>query len=313
MHFEKLLDGNESVKAVIELIEVLKTEENAVLIGAGASVESGYRSWEEFILGNDRKVGLSSLLQDFVPSEAKDYLGIAEKCFLQSPNDYLAFLKKEFGEENITVNAIALLLKRLNLSHYLTTNFDRCLIDAIPTRSFNSYPIFRENFHEPPVVTYLHGRAFKFSSEDDDKLNFFLENMILRSSIYKEAYSVTGTGNSLCISFLRQICKKYNLLFIGFSFMDDFVLNAIKSILQQSQKQVVLEKRYDPDFPETKKLIFIFREKDSITAKDRQLEEFGNVRIIKYQKYNPEHIGLKEILNGISNELEVENLPQRMF
>ena len=92
-----------------------------VFIGAGVSVNSGYRLWDSLIGVINSELGYSAKIDNFTTSEA---LLIPQYLFNTNKDRYYGVVLQEYGGVPPQTNAIIDSLLKLKPVHIVTTNFD---------------------------------------------------------------------------------------------------------------------------------------------------------------------------------------------
>lgn len=301
MRIEDLLVGPDSINATNELISILKSEDNtAVFLGAGVSKNSGYGTWDEVVNGTTARKGLLSLMQNDDSLSELHGSEIAERCFQENIDGYRNFLLEEFGDTaNYTFNTIILQLRDMGFKGFITTNFDKCLYSNIPGATMFSFPFIEEDFSQIPFVTYLHGRVFSTLGDDTETINELLDSVVFRSTMYNLAYSFDDGGSGACSAYLARLCKEMHLVFVGFSFKDDYIFDSLMKSLRNRKTLDIERERLHSAYKSTWKNIYIFAEEEENIYADRDLRKYGNIKFIRYKRLDPHYHGLNELLHQI--------------
>jgi hypothetical protein len=198
----------------------LMTRRPLALVGAGASVASGYPDWKALFDHMEKRLKrvspgkLSPMLK-----ELNDPAWQAEELYVHLKEDeYYRFLRETFAEPQPPneVSEPHYLIARLGFRHILTTNYDPCI--EIASRGFErpyrplhwnnhgeANKFFRALSHadEGPYVVYLHGHHTR------------PEDIILTESSYSRAYLDETNQRRLVAIFITQ-----PVVFVGFSMND---------------------------------------------------------------------------------------------
>lgn len=314
MNIDDLVVDKSDENSLFELVSALKEEKNSAFVGAGLSVDSEYPVWKQFISSLTTEIGLNPLLSnDKSEVSDVDFAEVAEECYNQNPDLYRKIVLEKFGMGNYTFNDYIRQLISIGFDLFLTTNFDECLFAAGIKGELKFYPTLENDLLNTTGVIYLHGRAFKVKGETDDSFNFCVDSLVLRKSVYDDAYATDGSGNGKCASLLKRICEEYNIVFCGFSFEDSYFFKTLMNIQHQLKKGDELNKRYKPNYPDQRKKIFIFRAENCIRPNDYLLMEFENIKYIRYKLKDEKHTNLKQIFQNIFNLRYPNSYPTLRF
>lgn len=200
------------------------------LIGAGASVNSGYPNWHQLLVRlqetaspKARALQWRKVLADLddAPWTAEVFVNGME------PRDFRTLIRTEFKEKS-DVREPHLSLARMNFSHYITTNYDPCIELALKAADRSAKSVA---WHNPAMVSdflinlgnrrpdtyvvYLHGR------HDDEP-----ENIILTESSYVERYVASDDARRK----LMAIFLTHPVVFVGFSMNDPDLGNIMREV-----------------------------------------------------------------------------------
>ena len=213
------------------LIDSMRRVRPLALVGAGASVDSGYPTWAQLLKELEeeasRKPGVvapkhMSLIKELPDPawQAEEFYNLlGEKAF----NDYI---QRTFGPR--TVEEPHHLIARVGFRHILTTNFEPCAEEALhaatdkrPKRVDWSdvaqvQDFFADLAHaqSDPSVVYLHGFADQPS------------NIVLTEKSYTRAYLREENKRRLIALFMTQ-----PVVFIGFSMNDPDLSQIMREVL----------------------------------------------------------------------------------
>jgi len=200
------------------------------LIGAGASLNSGYPNWHQLLvrLQETASPKARALQWRTVLADLNDAPWTAE-VFVNgmAPRDFRTLIRTEFKEKS-DVREPHLSLARMNFSHYITTNYDPCIEMALKAAERSAKSVA---WHNPAMVSdflinlgnrrpdtyvvYLHGR------HDDDP-----ENIILTESSYVERYVASDDARRK----LMAIFLTHPVVFVGFSMNDPDLGNIMREV-----------------------------------------------------------------------------------
>lgn len=188
------------------------------LLGAGASVDSGYLNWIQLLDRLKKKVhGKIRPKYESYLSELNDPAWQAEEYQrLIGKDDFWEYIQSEF-EPKGKVGAIPHAIARLKFRHILTTNYDSCVEkafeaqgSALQVTGWTEDAKLRQFFLDlslaevTPHLVYLHGRYYEAA------------NVILTESSYANRYVRTDDANRK----LFAILITQPVVFIGFSVTD---------------------------------------------------------------------------------------------
>lgn len=185
----------------------------SVFCGAGATCDATKKEWQD-IFSNKTKEFYKEFSSDiyFLADLEKRYYNT--KCFF---SDICENLDQVSNKESIHINNII----NLNLNQIWTTNFDSIIENTIerkfgfsPTIIKESADLFKENLHSKYLVYKLNGSVTK------------PETMVLTKSDFFNYFK----KQRLIFEMLKRQLVLDSFLFVGYSFTDDLVLNALREI-----------------------------------------------------------------------------------
>ncbi len=216
------------------LFDAIKTARCSALIGAGLSIAAGYPSWDELLRTFDDAVRRSGGYYDSAIawlSESQDPLWRAQELRRQMGEDrYFALLRETFRPKR-TLNGTPMVDRVVGLpfKHYLTTNFD-CLLEEALLRKTQLMPTVVDWSNDSDVSEFL----FRLQDPQYDSCVVHLHgryndpaNIILTDRDYTNRYQVTNSIAQKLIS----IFATQTVVFVGFSLNDP----ALNHILRQTK------------------------------------------------------------------------------
>lgn len=207
-------------------VELAERDEFVVFAGTGVCLEAGLPTWPELLRALEKACYAQNTQRFDDPDE---FPQLAQKFYdhlvhQNREEEYKAILKEQLKPSNafhsIQEREIVETTGRI-----VTTNFDTTFEDAIRRVSpdcndfVQRLPSFDvTKMREENVLTYLHG------STDDC--------IILKTSDYDVFYpSVSGAnGSTVLEEYLKYLYLNHTLVFIGFSFNDRYMKEALRTI-----------------------------------------------------------------------------------
>lgn len=197
-----------------EIVSQLQDSTFSVFCGAGASMDATHTSWEMLF---------HKTTQEFYNNKFNDdvyFLADLESSYYNSDN-FLGDIKEKLARsasmESQHINAIT----DLNINQIWTTNFDEIIENTIrrklgiePTVIKDTEDLFTCNLNGPFTVYKLNGSIGHGQSMVLTKSDFF--------AYFKE--------QRLVFELLKRQLVLDSFLFVGYSFKDDLVLNALREI-----------------------------------------------------------------------------------
>ncbi|MBD5131289.1 MAG: hypothetical protein HDT28_01650 [Clostridiales bacterium] len=265
-----------------QLQEQLLLDSFSIFCGAGATADLTRRKWEDIFHEKTKQFYDAKLSNDIY------LLSDFEKNYYNADNFYKDIKRKLSVTKGLSKHIEAII--KLNLNQIWTTNFDVIIEDAIyknygvqPTVLSTSRDLLTKNLNSEHIVYKLNGTINDENSMVLTKTDFF--------EYFKK--------QRLFFELLKRQLVLDSFLFIGYSFQDDLVLNALREI-----KEV---------FPENGKIHYRFtiREAVKTTSEHAALKE----EFTKYEqqyfmdKYNIQSI----VLDNFSNIDDYLNELYRRF
>lgn len=298
---------------VNEIVSQLLADTFSVFCGAGASADITNSKWEDIFCETTREFYRRRFSDDIY------FLADLEKHYYNSKHfndDIVSAISNGNGKESAHINRII----DLNINQVWTTNFDTHIEDTIfhkygvrPTVIKDSKDLFSATLSGSYIVYKLNGSVESPSSMVLTKSDFF--------DYFKK--------QRLMFELLKRQLVLDTFLFVGYSFKDDLVLNALREI-----KEI---------FPDCGKQHYRFSvenssEKDSYRAQFKQyenqyFEDKYNIKTIQLHTYDEIDLYLEKIYKRFCNhnvficgsfreithkmrlhiELLVDNLIRRLF
>lgn len=201
-----------------ELNEAVKDKKLVVFVGAGLSVNSGLPNWKDITTNllkeNENYIDKASNYLDAINSGILEPLEVLDKIKGEKKKVFEFFESKLSEEIKSDLHIKLGLISR----RFVTTNFDRLIeyntrVSVITHSSdYNLSKIDTKN----DFVLKIHGDIQQ------------VDNCIIFSEQYDKLYS-----NDMFSTFqLKKIFSSYNVLFVGFSFLDPYVTRLFDSITE---------------------------------------------------------------------------------
>lgn len=224
-----------NIKEMITDIKKASDRERLVIfIGAGVSVNSGYRLWDSLIGLFNEELRYSSKASQFSTDEM---LKIPQYYYNENTERYLEIIKREYGKLPNQTNAIVDELLQLNPAHIITTNFDLLIEKSL-----------EENHVYGNTV---HGSLEKYSiiRNDDDFVNAGKNHYLIKmhgdvksldSLVLKEEdYLQYSSSHTLIETFIKSLFVNYTFLFIGYGLGDyniKLIMSWVDGVLDNQRK-----------------------------------------------------------------------------
>ena len=248
-----------------QLQEQLLLDSFSIFCGAGATADLTRRKWEDIFHEKTKQFYNANLTNDIY------LLSDFEKNYYNSDNFYKDIKSKLAVNSGVSRHIESII--KLNLNHIWTTNFDEIIENAIkkefgvePIVLSTSKDLLSKNLNVEHIVYKLNGTVKDENSMVLTKTDFF--------DYFKK--------QRLFFEILKRQLVLDSFLFIGYSFQDDLVLNALREI-----KDV---------FPENGKTHYRFViMENNISSQNKALkEEFAKYEQQYYMdKYNIQSIPLE--------------------
>ena len=255
--------GNMVYPFIDQLQEQLLIDSFSIFCGAGATADLTKRKWEDIFHEKTKMFYNANLSNDIY------LLSDLEKNYYNT-NNFYSDIKSKLSFDGISRHIECII--KLNLNHIWTTNFDEIIENAIfkeygvkPVVLSTSKDLLSKNLNVEHVVYKLNGTINDENSMVLTKTDFF--------EYFKK--------QRLFFELLKRQLVLDSFLFVGYSFQDNLVLNALREI-----KDV---------FPENGKTHyrFIIQEMSKKNTKEELLKE----EFIKYeQQYFMDKYNIQSIL-----------------
>lgn len=259
-----------------EIVKEMLNGTFSVFCGAGADCDATKQQWEDIYNDKTKK---------FYKKESPDiyFLADLEKKYYNSKSfldDICGKLSKVSNLESEHINNIV----NLNINQIWTTNFDNIIENTIE-RKFGFYPtvikessdLFTQGLNSRYIVYKLNGCVTKPDTMILTKSDFF--------GYFKK--------QRLLFEMLKRQLVLDSFLFVGYSFSDDLVLNALREI-----KEV---------FPNKGKVHYRFLKDNKVDSKEYYSYESSyyydnyNIRTIYIDDYSQVDLYLQELYNRFCN------------
>lgn len=300
------------------LITSIRSGKCSAFIGSGLSQNAKYPSWrnllEELSQFVHERTGIHF-------QQSEDFYEWAEMCKAQlQEDDYVEFFVQQFGEnaDRLQTDTTYLDLDLIPFASLVTTNYDTCLLHATRRNNTNkqvhAYPLLDAGYlhsSEPSHIFHIHGLIHPDDPEG------YVQTVVFTKSDYFRAYKERPE----LLSFLYQLVKNHDLLFVGFGLEDPFLMDQVKRTwdahVDQSMELrsagfkiperthfVLLPKARRVQLPELSEPSFI---DDPQTVEDILYEPYG-IKVIRYRPVNGVHSGLARIIETIRDETSEASL-----
>ncbi|RDJ20288.1 SIR2 family protein [Bosea caraganae] len=215
----------------VSLVDLMKRGRPLALVGAGASIPTGYPSWDQLLHQlNDElgKGGSTAPKLLSVLKELQDPAWQAEELYNSlGPERFDAFMGSTFGERRDVVEPHHTIAK-LGFRHILTTNFEFCAeiameramgtapkrVDWSQVDQVHDFFADLSDPNAPSSIVYLHGHALA------------PQNIVLTESAYSRTYLREENRRRLMALFMTQ-----PVVFIGFSMNDPDLSQIMREVL----------------------------------------------------------------------------------
>ena len=264
-----------------EIVSQLLSDTFSVFCGAGASADITNSRWEDIFCETTREFYRCKLSDDIY------FLADLEKNYYNTDHfydDIVNVVSNGSGKESTHINGII----NLNLNQVWTTNFDTHIEETIyrrygvrPTVIKDSKDLFSASLNGPYIVYKLNG-----SVEDPS-------SMVLTKSDFFDYFK----KQRLMFELLKRQLVLDSFLFIGYSFKDDLVLNALREIKEIFPEQGKQHYRFSVEIPSNKEpYLEQFRQYER-----RYFEDKYNIKTIQLRSYDEIDLYLGEIYRRFCN------------
>ena len=201
------------------LAEELEKGKLVVFVGAGVSKNSGLPDWKELIKDYAEYRGIKKFT-------SKEYLTIPEEVFERySSLKYYEIVEKTFSGKYFP-NSIHRILKEMDLTYIITTNYDTLIEDEIKNLQVVSKDEDLPYTSSNKMLIKMHG-------------DFKNKNIVLKKSDYDNYEK----NFQLISTLIKGLFTTNTILFIGYSYNDTNVqqiMNWIKEILKEETRKAFL-------------------------------------------------------------------------
>ena len=201
------------------LAEELEKGKLVVFVGAGVSKNSGLPDWKELIKDYAEYRGIKEFT-------SKQFLTIPEEVFERYGSlKYYEIAEKRFSGKYVP-NSIHRILKKMNLTYIITTNYDTLIEDEI-----NNLQVVSKDEDLP----YTSSNRMLIKMHGD----FKNKNIVLKKSDYDNYEK----NFQLISTLIKGLFTTNTILFIGYSYNDTNVqqiMNWIKEILKEETRKAFL-------------------------------------------------------------------------
>ena len=201
------------------LAEELEKGKLVVFVGAGVSKNSGLPEWEELIKDYADYRGIKEFT-------SKQFLTIPEEVFERYGSlKYYEIVEKRFSGKYVP-NSVHRILKKMNLTYIITTNYDTLIEDKIKNLQIVSKDEDLPYTNSNRMLIKIHG-------------DFKNKNIVLKKSDYDNYEK----NFQLISTLIKGLFTTNTILFIGYSYNDTNVqqiMNWIKEILKEETRKAFL-------------------------------------------------------------------------
>ena len=201
------------------LAEELEKGKLVVFVGAGVSKNSGLPDWKELIKDYAEYRGIKEFT-------SKEYLTIPEEVFERYGSlKYYEIAEKRFSGEYFP-NSIHRILKEMDLTYIITTNYDTLIEDEIKNLQVVSKDEDLPYTSSNRMLIKMHG-------------DFKNKNIVLKKSDYDNYEK----NFPLISTHIKGLFTTNTVLFIGYSYNDtniQQIMNWIKEILKEKTRKAFL-------------------------------------------------------------------------
>ena len=201
------------------LAEELEKGKLIIFVGAGVSKNSGLPEWKELIKDYADYRGIDKFT-------SKQFLTIPEEVFERFGSlKYYEIAEKRFSGKYVP-NSIHRILKKMNLTYIVTTNYDTLIEDEIKNLQIVSKDEDLPYTNSNRMLIKMHG-------------DFKNKNIVLKKSDYDNYEK----NFPLISTLIKGLFTTNTILFIGYSYNDvnvQQIMNWIKEILKEETRKAFL-------------------------------------------------------------------------
>lgn len=273
------------------VIDYYKSYKNRMVtfIGAGISAPTGLKKWDDFLEELANKVELKK--EDINTLNKYDKASKIYNTFANE-TEFIKEFKQLLMPFTNSCSVTSLYLS-LFVNHHVTTNYDEILENSYffftdlpdyngqkvnPTKSFLPELPMKSPL---PHIVYLHkGKDFK--------------PLIFTKESYQEFYIKQNTIED----FIKFIYEKYTIIFLGFSFEDEYIWRKIEKIAQENKLRALKEGRTEQ--AQTMKHFLLCQPNDNGIIK--HIDFLNNVKIFPIVYKKGRHIFIEAFLKYLITE-----------
>lgn len=284
-------------------------EENklAIFIGAGVSVNSGFKSWWEIVdRFNENKKYIDNGSKDYSDEEI---LKIPQFVYNENEELYFKILEEEYNKLPEKTNPIIDALLELQPNHIITTNYDRLIEYSIEKQYIYGNTMYEDFSRYSRIIDdtgFISAKKphyfIKMHGDLEDR-----KSIVLKEDDYLE-FSSTHT---LVETFIKSLFVNHTILFVGYGLKDNN-LKLIMSWVNNFTKK----NRYKDN---TSKYYYINVDNTELSKYDKEYYYNKNIHIIeaskipninrKYDKSivfsNPRGKNLYKVVKYLNYEIEM--------
>jgi len=282
--------ADENTKNLESLINRISSNQCCAFIGAGLSRNLGYPTWKALI------EDLGKVSQSYDNYEECDFnLSLWKKGDwyrnILGEDNYLKELARILESKNRDeFRPVHQVIVQIPFNSFITTNYDFCLENSAgPLRRAiqpRSYPDLDASFLRSGDVFHIHGF---FDSGRPQSVG----TIILTERDYQKAYN----EHRELSTFLHELFRYHSIVFMGFSFEDDFFVKALENIRVGLRQFAEFESTNGIKINQDTNCFMLGHEND-INPKRDQLKILG-IEPITYNGDEITHPGLQRILERI--------------
>ena len=320
------------------LAEELEKGKLIVFVGAGVSKNSGLPDWKELIKDYAEYRGIKEFT-------SKEYLTIPEEVFERYGSlKYYEIAEKRFSGKYFP-NSIHRILKEMDLTYIITTNYDTLIEDEIKNLQVVSKDEDLPYTSSNKMLIKMHGDfknkniVLKKSDYDNYEKNFQLISTLIKglfttNTILFIGYSYNDTNVQQIMNWIKEILKEETrkAFLVEFTEKDDKEeengeqINRISlKLLSENNDEVLYEnneKQFNNNYEKTltKFLLCIYNEKENFKQK-KQFEIYKNLNYLtedNWRKLNESseiyiYKNRKKILKTVLKFKDVEQYEEILF
>jgi hypothetical protein len=242
-------DINTMIKDILRANEENKL---AIFIGAGVSVNSGYKSWWQIVdRFNKGKKYVDNSDRDYYTDE--DILKIPQCAFQEDEELYFKILEEEYNKLPEDTNPIIDMLLQLQPNHIITTNYDRLVEFSIEKNHIYGNTLYEDFSRYSRIINDADFVCAK-------KPHYFIKmhgDLEDRSSIVlkEDDYLEFSTKHALIETFVKSLFVNHTILFVGYGLKDinlKLIMSWVNSFAKRIKDQDKISKYYYINVENTK-------------------------------------------------------------